>query len=50
VYRLRACEPVCPVKAIFTEDETTEQWQPVIALNRQFFVDNPGIQPTTTKN
>jgi len=22
-----ACEPVCPVKAIFVEDETPEQWE-----------------------
>jgi NAD-dependent dihydropyrimidine dehydrogenase PreA subunit len=45
-----ACEPVCPVKAIFTEDETPEQWKHFIALNKQFFVDNPGVKPCTTKN
>jgi NAD-dependent dihydropyrimidine dehydrogenase PreA subunit len=45
-----ACEPVCPVKAIFVEDETPEQWQHFIALNKQFFVDNPGVKPCTTKN
>jgi hypothetical protein len=44
------CEPVCPVKAILVEDETPEQWTLFIELNRRFFVDNPGIQPTTTKN
>jgi ferredoxin len=44
-----ACEPVCPVKAIFIEDETPEQWKHFIELNRRFFVDNPGIPPTTTK-
>ena len=27
-----ACEPVCPVKAIFTEDETPEQWKHFIEL------------------
>jgi len=42
-----ACEPVCPVKAIFVEDETPEQWRHFIALNRQFFVDNPGVQAAT---
>ncbi len=40
-----ACEPVCPVKAIFAEDEMPEQWRPFIALNKQFFVDNPGSRP-----
>src|SRR5437870_2050865 len=25
-----ACEPVCPVKAIFAEDETPEQWRHLI--------------------
>ena len=45
-----ACEPVCPVKAIFVEDETPEQWKHFIELNRQFFLDNPGVQPCTTRN
>ncbi len=45
-----ACEPVCPVKAIFAEDETPEQSKHFIALNKQFFVDNPGVKPCTTKN
>jgi ferredoxin len=45
-----ACEPVCPVKAIFVEDETPEQSKHFIALNKQFFVDNPGVKPCTTKN
>ena len=43
----KACEPVCPVKAIFVEDETPEQWKHFIALNKQFFVDNPGVQAAT---
>ena len=45
-----ACEPVCPVKAIFTEDETPEQSKQFIELNKQFFVDNPRVQPCTTKS
>jgi len=45
-----ACEPVCPVKAIFAEDETPEQWRRFIALNKLFFVDNPGVQACTTRN
>ena len=44
-----ACEPVCPVTAIFAEDETPEQSKHFIALNKQFFVDNPGVKPCTTK-
>ncbi|HET9488732.1 MAG TPA: ferredoxin [Methylomirabilota bacterium] len=40
-----ACEPVCPVKAIFAEDETPEQWKRFIDVNKQFFKDNPGVQP-----
>src|SRR5260370_15769756 len=44
-----ACEPVCPVKAIFAEDETPEQWKNYIELNKQFFKDNPGVKPTTKK-
>src|SRR4030088_2905497 len=42
-----ACEPVCPVKAIFAEDETPEQWKNFIEINKQFFKDNPGVQPAT---
>ena len=45
-----ACEPVCPVTAIFVEDETPEQWKHFSALNKQFFVDHPGVKPCTTKN
>ena len=44
-----ACEPVCPVKAIFAEDETPEQWKNFIELNKQFFKDNPGVKPSTKK-
>ena len=39
-----ACEPVCPVKAIFAEDETPDQWKNFIEINKQFFKDNPGRQ------
>ena len=42
-----ACEPVCPVKAIFAEDETPEQWKNYIELNKQFFKDHPGVKPAT---
>ncbi len=46
----KACVEVCPVKAIFVDDETPEQSKHFIELNKQFFVDNPGVKPCTTKN
>ena len=45
-----ACEPVCPVKAIFAEDEVPEASTPFIELNKQFFVDHPGVKPCTTRD
>jgi ferredoxin len=32
-----ACEPVCPVEAIFPADEVPAQWQSFIAKNANFF-------------
>lgn len=32
-----ACEPECPVEAIFEEDETPEKWESYIELNAEFF-------------
>ena len=32
-----ACEPVCPVEAIFYEDDTPEQWKDYYAANVEFF-------------
>ena len=34
-----ACEPVCPVTAIFTEEDTPEQWKSWIPINYDFFKD-----------
>ena len=31
-----ACEPVCPVAAIFAEDSVPGQWKEYIATNRDF--------------
>jgi NAD-dependent dihydropyrimidine dehydrogenase PreA subunit len=31
-----ACEPVCPVAAIFAEDAVPEQWTNYIEINRDF--------------
>lgn len=32
-----ACEPECPVEAIFEEDETPDKWESYIELNAEFF-------------
>ena len=39
-----ACEPVCPVEAIFYEDDVPEQWKDYTAANAEFFDDlgSPG--------
>ena len=39
-----ACEPVCPVEAIFYEDDTPEQWKDYYNANVDFFDDlgSPG--------
>ena len=31
-----ACEPVCPVAAIFADDAVPEQWHNYIAINKDF--------------
>jgi NAD-dependent dihydropyrimidine dehydrogenase PreA subunit len=38
-----ACEPVCPVQAIYYEDDLPEDLQPYLADNETFFTDRlPG--------
>jgi ferredoxin len=32
-----ACEPVCPVTAIFVAEQTPPQWQQYIAMNSAYF-------------
>lgn len=32
-----ACEPACPVQAIFPEDEVPEKWKSYIAKNKAFY-------------
>ncbi|MFZ3475053.1 ferredoxin [Streptomyces sp. 4.24] len=34
-----ACEPVCPVEAIFFEDDTPQEWQHFNTVNAEFFAD-----------
>ena len=33
---LRRCEPVCPVEAIYHEDDVPEQWSEYIRANAEF--------------
>ena len=39
-----ACEPVCPVEAIYYEDDTPEKWAEYYTANVEFFkeVGSPG--------
>ena len=39
-----ACEPVCPVEAIYYEDDVPAQWKEFTAANSEFFdgVGSPG--------
>lgn len=32
-----ACEPVCPVTAIFPEEELPEKWQEYVEINTQYY-------------
>ena len=36
-----ACEPECPVEAIFEESEVPEEWAKYTPLNYQFFGQEP---------
>ena len=35
-----ACEPVCPVEAIFYEDDVPPEWDEFYAINVEFFEDD----------
>lgn len=42
-----ACEPVCPVEAIFYQDEVPTRWAALTADNAQFFTEPlPGQSPS----
>ena len=42
-----ACEPECPVSAIFPEEDVPPQWKEYIALNKDIFQGpNPPGKPT----
>jgi ferredoxin len=34
-----ACEPVCPVEAIFYEDDVPHEWEQFTAINAEFFTE-----------
>ena len=40
-----ACEPECPVQAIFEESNTPEKWHEYIEKNKRFFEENPDVKP-----
>ena len=44
-----ACEPVCPVEAIYYEDDTPSEWEAYKAVNIEFFkeVGSPGGASST---
>lgn len=39
-----ACEPVCPVEAIYADDDMPQEWQHFTDVNAEFFttLGNPG--------
>ena len=39
-----ACEPVCPVTAIFAEDDVPDQWKEYTELDAQWFKDPDGAR------
>ena len=41
-----ACEPVCPVEAIFYEDDLPDKWRDYTADNARFFTDTLPGQPS----
>src|SRR5262245_44382480 len=38
-----ACEPVCPVTAIFVEDDLPAEWKSFLAVNAEWFTDTTGL-------
>ncbi len=38
-----ACEPVCPVEAIFYEDDVPDNWKPFTPVNAEWFTMEGGI-------
>lgn len=44
-----ACEPECPVEAIFMEDDVPEKWKSYTKKNADFFVGKEGLEPCKPK-
>jgi ferredoxin len=44
-----ACDTVCPVNAIFPEEDLAPEQRGSIAKSERFFRDHPDIQPATGK-
>ncbi len=44
-----ACEPECPVEAIFMEDDVPDKWKSYIAKNAKFFEGKEGLTPCKPK-
>ena len=45
-----ACEPECPVEAIFMEDDVPDKWKSYIKMNADFFVGKSGLVPVKPKD
>ena len=41
-----ACEPECPVNAIYPEDSLPGEWAKFAALNKTWYGDKPGARTT----
>jgi len=39
-----ACEPVCPVTAIFAEDDVPDQWKEYIELDAKWYKDPDAVR------
>jgi NAD-dependent dihydropyrimidine dehydrogenase PreA subunit len=39
-----ACEPACPVTAIFTEDDVPDNWKEYTQLNANWYKDKDGVR------
>lgn len=39
-----ACEPECPVEAIFTEEDVPDEWKVYTPINAQWFRDKEGAR------
>ena len=43
-----ACEPECPVEAIFYDEDVPEKWQPYIELNAELSQTTPRVTEKKT--